>query len=181
MRAKSMGAILIAGALALPLIGCNGSDEVAALPQPREPTATSVAYFCSMNLLEHAGPRGQAFLKDKAEPIWFSSVRDTFAFTMLPEEPKDIAAIYVNDFARARDWRNPEPGTWVEIHSAWFVLGSDYRAGMGEIEIVAFSDRAAAQTFAAAHDGRVVPFSGVKDDDVLQADNVASTGQSHTR
>jgi len=133
-------------------------------------------------LIAAALARGQAFLRGKAEPVWFSSVRDTFAFIMLPEEPKDVAAIYVTDFAKAKDWRNPEAGTWVEIHSAWFVLGSDYRAGMGEIEIVAFSDRAAAQTFATAHGGRVVPFSGVKDDDVLLADNApASTGQSHTQ
>lgn len=177
ISAKPIGVALLAAALALPLIGCNESG-VAALPQPLEPTATSVAYFCSMNLLEHAGPRGQAFLKGKAEPVWFSSVRDTFAFIILPEEPKDVAAIYVNDFAKAKDWKNPEAGTWVEIHSAWFVLGSDYRAGMGEIEIVPFSDRAAAQAFAATHNGHVVPFAGVKDDDVLLADNAtASTGQ----
>ncbi len=182
MRAKSIGAVLFAAALALPLIGCNDSDGVAGLPQPLEPTTTSVAYFCSMNLLEHAGPRGQAFLKSKAEPLWFSSVRDTFAFIMLPEEPKDVAAIYVNDFAKAKDWKNPEAGAWVEIHSAWFVLGSDYRAGMGETELVPFSDRAAAQAFAAAHDGRVASFADVKDDDVLLADNAASsTGQSRTR
>jgi len=181
MRPRFIRATLITLAFALSLAGCSERNAVA-LPQPLEPTATSVAHFCGMDLLEHAGPKGQAFLNGKAEPLWFSSVRDTFAFILLPEEPKDVTAIYVNDFAKAKDWRHPEAGAWIEVHQAFFVLGSDYRAGMGEVEIVPFSDRTAAEAFAATNHGRVVPFSGVRDDDVLMAENaVAPTSGGSTR
>jgi hypothetical protein len=50
-------------------------------------------------VLDHPGPNGQIFIKGQAEPVWFASVRDTVAFTLLPEEPKDVTAIYVNDMA----------------------------------------------------------------------------------
>ena len=43
-------------------------------------------------LVEHPGPKGQAILKGRDEPVWFSSARDAIAFTRLPDEPKDIAA-----------------------------------------------------------------------------------------
>ena len=53
-----------------------------------------------MNLLEHKGPKGQIILASQAEPIWFSSARDAFSFTMLEEEPKDILAVYVPTWPR---------------------------------------------------------------------------------
>ena len=120
-----IAALPVLAVLALLLAGCGEKQELAAKPAPLEPTAASVSYFCAMGVLEHGGPKGQIFLEGKSEPIWFGSVRDAFAFTMLPEEPKKIVAIYVNDLAKARNWDRPEAGDWVEARSAWFVLGSD--------------------------------------------------------
>lgn len=160
-------AIVLAALLALALPGCSREAGTSALPQPREPTADTVAHFCSMAVLDHSGPKGQIFLTGKAEPIWFSSVRDTFAFTMLPEEPKNLAAIYVNDMGKVDENSNPLPGSWIEAHKAWFVVGSDYQGGMREGEIAPFSERAAAKHFARAHGGRVVDFAAVTERDVL--------------
>jgi copper chaperone NosL len=50
-----------------------------------------------MTLGEHPGPKGQIFVRDRAEPYWFATVRETVAFTLLPEMPKGIVAIYVSD------------------------------------------------------------------------------------
>ena len=104
-------AALLAGMSA----GCN--DQNVATPAPQEITEGVQAEFCGMALTEHPGPK-ELFLRGQDKPLWFASVRDTFAFTMLPEMPKNIAAIYVNDMGRVRNWAKPEPGTWVEARNA---------------------------------------------------------------
>src|SRR5690606_12064550 len=101
------------------------------------------------------------------QPIWFSSVRDTIAFTRLPEEPRDITAIYVNDMARATQWEQPEPGAWVDAREAWFVIESEMRGGMGAPEAAPFSDKGAAEAFRAKHSGRVVRLAEIPDRYVL--------------
>ncbi len=140
------------------LAACSRADTAANAPTPREVTDASVAEFCGMNLTEHSGPKAQIFVRDLPNPYWFATVRDAFAFTMLQETPKAIAAIYVNDMAKAKNWDQPEPGAWVEAHNASYVIGSNKRSGMNTEEAIPFSDAAAARAFAAVNGGRVVRF-----------------------
>lgn len=157
---------MVAGSL---LAACDGDPEVAALPPPQEPGAESIGYFCGMTVADHPGPKGQIFLEGRSEPLWFSSVRDVLAYTLLPEESQETAAIYVNDMAQVRDWQNPEPGTWMAARDAYYVVGSSARGGMGAMEIVPFSERAAAERFRDEHGGRVFGFEEVPEDYVLGA------------
>jgi copper chaperone NosL len=120
-----------------------------------------------MNVLEHPGPKGQIFAASLIEPVWFSSVRDTIAFTMLPDEPKDIQAIYVSDMGKATSWDKPGADNWVEAHKAQFVIDSGVKGGMGAHEVVPFSDRSAAEKFVAENGGRIVAFADVPRDYVL--------------
>jgi len=161
---------LAATVLCILLAGCNEDIAGQPKPPPQEPTAASVAYFCSMGLLEHGGPKAQAFRSGKSEPLWFSSIRDAVAFSILPGEPKDILALYVNDMAKARNWERPEAGTWVEAHDAWYAIGSDYNADMGGKEPVPFSDEKAAQSFTTAHGGTVVRFDDIPEKYILESD-----------
>lgn len=163
MRAAAVGAMLAA----LLLTGCGQEAAPPPVPLPDEVTFASVGRYCGMPLADHEGPKGQIHLKGQAEPVWFSSVRDTIAFTRLPEEPRDIAAIYVNDMGRAKNWAQPEPGTWTDARSAWFVIDSDARGGMGATEAVPFADKAAAEAFQAQHKGRVVRLAEIPDRYVL--------------
>lgn len=146
--------VLLALGLIVALAAC-GEEEVAEVPSPREPTREAIGHYCGMIVVDHAGPKGQIFLDGEEEPIWFSSVRDTLAFTMLPEEPRTVAAIYVNDMAKATNWDRPEPGAWVDAREAVFVVGSDARGGMGAPETVPFSDMAAAERFTSQHGGQI--------------------------
>jgi copper chaperone NosL len=155
-------ALLLAG-------GCD-EREAAEVPPPRAMTAEAVGNYCGMNVLEHPGPKGQIILESVLEPLWFSSARDTFAFTMLPEEPKDIRAIYVSDMGKAGSWEAPGADNWVEARQAVFVVGSRVRGGMGADEVVPFSERAAAERFAADNGGRVVGFADVPRKYVLSAE-----------
>ena len=152
--------------LAALLLAACGKQTAPAPPPPKELTGDEVGYFCKMVVVEHKGPKGQIFVGDAIEPLWFTSVRDALAFTRLPDEPKDIRAIYVTDEAIA-SWDHPEPGTWVDATHAWYVIDSDKKGGMGAPEVVPFSQKPAAEHFADLHHGRVVDYRSVPTDHLL--------------
>jgi len=154
--------------LPLLLVAC-GDEQQAAKPPPQELTRESVGYYCNMIVADHQGPKAQLYLTDRMAPIWFSSVRDAVAFTLLPGEARNIAAIYVNDMAEA-SWESPEPGTWIEAGLASYVIGSARRGGMGAPEAVPFGSPAAAEAFAARHGGRVVGLGEIPEDYVLSSE-----------
>ena len=162
-------------ALLIGLSACGEDTVTAAKPTPQEPTREAVGYYCNMIVLDHIGPKGQVFLRSQAAPVWFSSVRDALAFTLLPEEPKHIAAIYVNDMGAA-SWAAPEPGTWIEAKAAVYVIGSAMRGGMGAQEAVPFAERAEAEAFAARHGGRVMAFAEIPRDYILSSDEPTQSG-----
>lgn len=166
--------------LAASLTACDGSDEVAELPPPVEVAGEMTGYFCGMLLVEHGGPKGQIHLKSRETPVWFSSVRDTVAFTLLEEEPKDIVAIYVNDMGKATNWEQPEPHTWIDARAAWFVVDSRRMGGMGLPEAVPFGSEAAADSFAGENGGRVVRLAEISEDYVFGAPELpAQTEDDH--
>jgi copper chaperone NosL len=149
------------------IAGCEG-EQKSPPPAPFALTSEAIGRYCGMNVLEHAGPKGQVILDAKVgEPIWFSSARDTLAFTMLPEEPKDYVAIYVSDMGKAPSWEKPGATNWIDAKAAFYVIGSALRGGMGAEETVPFSTRDDALKFAAKNGGRVVTFADVPRDYVL--------------
>ena len=172
-------AVLLA-LLALLAAGCDDNDQAAAkVPPPVALTREATGHFCGMALVEHPGPKGQILLRGAQRPVWFTSARDTVAFTYLDEESKAISAIYVSDMGKAADWDRPGPDNWVEARRAWFVLGSDRRGGMGAEEAVPFSERVAADRFAAEHGGRVLRLAELPRDWVLgDVGGVAEAGAS---
>ncbi len=149
--------------LAAGLAGCDRRPAERPRPSPSEVLAEATGYYCGMRLAEHEGPKGQVHLASRSEPIWFSSVRDTIVFLRSPEEPRDVAAAYVNDMGRSANWQQPDRGAWVDARQAWFVIESQARGGMGVPEAVPFSDEAAAQAFQAANGGRVVRLDEIPD------------------
>lgn len=155
------------GLAMLALVACDRVATAVPPPAPVEVSDESAGYYCGMLLADHEGPKGQVHLSGGMPPIWFSSVRDTIAFLRLPEEAKDIAAVYVNDMGRARDWAQPEPGAWVDARAAWFVLDSAMRGGMGANEAVPFGTQAAAESFRARHGGRIARLEDIPDAYVL--------------
>jgi copper chaperone NosL len=171
--------LFLAAAFSVALAGCSDEGTVAP-PPPFALTADAIGRYCGMNVLEHPGPKGQVILGKIPEPIWFSSARDAVAFTMLPEEPKDIAAIYVSDMAEAPSWDEPGEGNWVEARQAYYVIGSAMTGGMGAPETVPFSTSDAAAAFAAKHGGKVVRFADIPADYVLGEGGLAAaaTGAS---
>lgn len=170
---------LALAAVLLAISGCSQKETQITPPAPLEITSETTGHFCGMGLNEHAGPKGQIFVADRKDPYWFVSVRETLAFTKLPEEPKNIVAIYVNDMGKAANWDRPEPGTWIDAKRAWYVIGSKRRGGMDENEAVPFGDESKARKFAADNGGTLVRFAEIPDDYVLRGSgNVAGLSNS---
>ena len=129
---RTVRATILAAALSVSVLAaCGKSSPPPAAPPPAEVSAQATGHYCGMRLADHDGPKGQVHLASRKDPVWFSSVRDTVSFLRLPEEARDIAAVYVSDMARARSWERPEPGAWVEARAAWFVIDSRMRGGIG--------------------------------------------------
>ncbi|MGI9418453.1 MAG: nitrous oxide reductase accessory protein NosL [Geminicoccaceae bacterium] len=132
-----------------------------------ELTSAAIGHYCSMVVAEHPGPKAQIFVSDVAAPLWFPSVRDMFAYTMLPEENQDIRAIYVSDTGASEDIKTIAEGAWVEARNAFYVLGSPVTGGMGLPETVPFADREKATAFSVSHGGEVVSFDEVTTDHIF--------------
>ena len=113
------------------LAACDAAEQVAG-PPPREPGPTDVGNYCGMVLVEHPGPKAQIFLTSRADPLWFTQVRDAIAFTRLPEEPRDITAIWVNDMGRATDWQAPQAGAWTDARDHVALAGLRARRGLDD-------------------------------------------------
>ena len=175
-----MKRILALAVISFALSACDQEQASVTQPPPHDLTPDAIGYFCGMNVLEHPGPKGQIILASRSDPVWFSSARDALAFTMLPEEPKDIQAIYVSDMGKAPSWDKPGAANWVEAHHAVFVIGSRLKGGMGADEAVPFSDWSTAERFASEQGGRIVSFGDMPRDYILaaghQRDRRASEG-----
>lgn len=163
-------------ALVAMLAAC-GEQKAAAPPPPAPLTAEAMGRYCGMALSDHAGPKGQVRVRGLAEVFWFSSARDALAFTLLPEEPKDIAAIYVTAMDKAASWEQPGNDSWIDARKAHYVVGSDAKGGMGQNELVPFSSPQAAESFRIDHGGQVMAYDKVPRDAVLGSDTPAV--QSH--
>jgi copper chaperone NosL len=143
------------------------NDTVSETPPPARLTMDATGYYCNMTVMDHAGSKGHVILNKDEEVFWFSSVRDTIAFTRLPGEPRDIAVIYVSDMSDVDDWSTPNLDVWIEAEKAFFVIGSSMMGGMGAPEPVPFSKQTAAESFVAEFGGMIVDLGSIPDHVVL--------------
>lgn len=142
------------------LLTACGKSPVAEIPAAQTLTREASGYYCLMTVVNHKGPKGQILLTDKPQALWFTSVRDTIAFTRSPEEPKNVAAIYVNDMSDA-NWDDPGADNWIAARAAWYVIGSEVSGGMGAPEAVPFSTKEKAALFAMKNGGSVHSFDSI--------------------
>ena len=70
------------------------------------------------------------------------------AFTLMPDQPRDIRAIYVSDMARAPVGRS-RSDQLDRCQEGLFVISSRRQGGMGAAEAVPFGNRAAADAYSA--------------------------------
>lgn len=156
--------------LGISFLAACGEDARVDAPPPEKISIEAIGHYCGMAVMNHQGPKGQILLKNRDKALWFTSVRDTVAYTKLFDEAKDYTAIYVTDMGKAADWDHPENvGPWVEARNAFYVIGSSKTGGMGAPETVPFAERVAAEAFAQTHGGAVFVFADIPQSAVLGA------------
>ena len=148
------------------LITACEKTQVIEAPPAQKLTRDANGYYCLMTVVNHKGPKAQIILADKQQALWFTSVRDAISFILSPEEPKNVAAIYVNDMTTA-NWENPGEDNWIDARKAWYVLGSDLSGGMGAPEAVPFLTREKAESFARQQGGAVYSFDSIPHEYIL--------------
>ncbi|WP_276809182.1 nitrous oxide reductase accessory protein NosL [Castellaniella defragrans] len=164
--ARLLGAALLAAVLA----GCGDGGVTSSLPpSPVAMTDDAVGHYCGMNLYEHIGPKGQILLRDRDVPVWFSTIRELFAYTILPEEPKAILALYVQDMGRAGPDGNPPADAWIDARTAHYLIESNAVGGMGAPDALPFARLEDARAYAERYGGRIVGFKDMPEDYVLRA------------
>jgi len=147
------------------LVSACEKDLPVNVPPAHKLTREANGYYCLMTVVNHKGPKGQIILSDQ-QVLWFTSVRDTISFTLLPEEPRNIAAIYVNDMSDA-NWDAPGADNWINAHKALYVLGSDRSGGMGAAEAVPFATRSKAELFVKKYGGDVYDWASIPKEYIL--------------
>ncbi|MES0810517.1 nitrous oxide reductase accessory protein NosL [Roseibium sp. SCPC15] len=166
--------------LALGLLTACQEEVQIAKPDPTALTPESAGFYCQMTVLEHTGPKAQIHLTGNPFPFWFTQVRDAVAFKHNPEEPKNIAAIYVNDMDKAASWDDPGSENWIDADVAWFVIGSTQVGGMGAPEAIPFGTETGANAFAEENGGSVLRFADIPADYVLAPVELSSASQLST-
>ncbi|MGI9436895.1 MAG: nitrous oxide reductase accessory protein NosL, partial [Geminicoccaceae bacterium] len=163
----TMNLLRLAPACLMLLTACDGDQVAMPPPPPAELTSDAIGHYCSMVIAEHPGPKAHIFAGNRDDPVWFPSVRDMFAYTMLPEENQDIRAIYVSDTGATDDYADVAEGAWIEARKALYVLGREIDGGMGLPEAVPFADRDQATAFTEKHGGEILAFDEVSPDFVF--------------
>ncbi len=157
---------VVLAACILALGACR--DEVADLPSPVAMTSAAVGHYCQMGILEHTGPKAQAYLEGLPAPLFFSQVRDVVAYMRMPEQSHVVTVAYVSDMGvPGATWNAPGTENWINASDAHFVVGSVVTGGMGTPEIVPFSAMEAALAFADLHGGAVMGMDDIPDSVVL--------------
>ena len=152
------------------LCACGQDKTPIATLEPALLTANDVGRFCGMLVTEHDGPKGQVFLKNTAQPLWFVSARDSLAFSRMPDEQFKVSVIYVSDMGKAESWEQPGDHAWVKAQDAYFVEGSKRPGGMGMAEWVPFSEKIKAEQFISEYGGKIVRIDAIETDALLGED-----------
>ncbi len=146
-------------ALLMLVAGCSGA------PAPARPAVEvqpdDVCAVCGMELSASPGPRGQAWVADRARPLLFDSTRDFFAYVLQPENRSGLRELYVQDTARI-DWPHPgrDAASFIDARRAVYVAWQPLPGSMGPT-FAPFADRTAAGAFVRAHGGAVLTFDAI--------------------
>ena len=175
----------VVAALLLPLVfvavSCKDDTAQTSKPDAVTLTAEATGHYCQMEILEHQGPKAQVHLAGSLTPLWFGQVRDGIAYLKSPEQSAEILAVYVNDMGAAPSWAEPGADNWIDVDTAYFVVGSDAVGGMGAPEITPFSDARKANEFADERGGEVMRLAEIPVETVLSPVEGQAAAMGHMK
>jgi copper chaperone NosL len=157
--------VMLSGLLAAAVAaGCTQRENAEPPPPPATLTEAAVGYYCGMTITEHKGPKAQIFVEGEAAPKWFAQVRDGVVFQRSPEETATILAFYVT--ARSQG-EGAAYSQWIPADTAYFVIESGERGGMGAPEAIPFATETAASAYVTEYGGKIVRLREIPDEYIL--------------
>jgi copper chaperone NosL len=153
----------LSGLALLVLLLCGGCEQRAdSDPRQQPPVAFEAGdecHVCGMIITNFPGPKGEAYIARRAQPLKFCSTRDLFAWLLQPETAAVVASVYVHDMAQS-EWSHPDDTQLVDARKAWYVTGSKRSGAMGPT-LASFAAREAAQAFADEYGGQLLRFDEI--------------------
>jgi len=152
----------------LMLAACDSSGRPP-MPKPRVPGVDAVDHLCNRLLAEQQGPKGQLYLNNEPEPLWFNSVREALAYRLVTKQKVNALYVTVIDSSVEFDLKHPERlgNTWLAADWALYVIASERLNQAGLAEAFPFREVAEASLFAELYDGKVVRLSDIPEEYLL--------------
>ncbi|MEF8852600.1 MAG: nitrous oxide reductase accessory protein NosL [Haloarculaceae archaeon] len=165
--------VLLGGTAVLAaLAGCGSGDGDA--PEPVTLTTDDSCEVCGMVIPNHPGPSAEVFYADRRpsghdNPARFCSTWEAFQYDF--DRDWSVEVFYVTDYSSV-DWSlseaggdrlistHPEASAFVDAETVTFVVGSEIKGAMGR-DLIAFSDRADAESFRDEYGGSLAGFDDV--------------------
>lgn len=168
-------AILLASAV---LSGCGRDTDVGGLEHQLQPiSAGDECEVCGMLIAGFPGPKGQAFIRQRSEPLKFCSTVDLLSWMLQPETAGVLEAAYVHDMTSA-DWERPDDNRYIDARVAWYVAGHSGRGAMGPT-LATFATQAAADEYSARAGGRVFAYTDIDPELLAGLTRDAASGDAH--
>lgn len=161
--------------LALLLVACDSSQNPESGHAPRTPGAADRCPVCGMAILGWPGPKGQLFLTDAADPLFFDNTIDLMEYVLHPDHQARVGKVYVQDMSLA-DWDQPDVAPWIDARQAWFVAGHNRMGSMGPT-LASFGDKQAALAFRDQYQGEVLAYQDI-DRTLLRSVTGTATGDA---
>jgi nitrous oxide reductase accessory protein NosL len=172
--------VLLGGTAVLAaLAGCGSGDGET--PEPVTLTTDDSCDVCGMVIPNHPGPSTEIFYADQQpsghdNPARFDSTWEAFEYDF--DRDWSVEAFYVTDYSSV-DWSlseaggdrlistHPDASAFVDAEDVTFVVGSEIKGAMGQ-DLIAFSERADAESFRDDFGGSLAGFDDVTPETIAQ-------------
>lgn len=140
--------------------GCRGSGTATRQP-PVDILPADTCAVCGMYITHYPGPKAEAYMRGRAQPLKFGGLMDFFTYIRDPENRERLQALYVQDVTRI-NWNHPsvKASNFTDARRAWYVAGQPLCGEMGPT-LASFARRKDAEAFERQHGGRTLTFPAI--------------------
>ncbi|CAM5786063.1 nitrous oxide reductase accessory protein NosL [Castellaniella caeni] len=146
--------------VAISLGGCMRHDPIAE-QKPVDIQKNDTCAVCGMYLKNAPGPRAEAYVKGRKQPLKFDSTRDFFAYALQPEHRAILQHQFVQDCAKI-DWNHPSDAadSFTDAQAAYYVAWQPLAGAMGPT-LASFAQQGDATRFVQQYGGRIVRYTEI--------------------
>lgn len=142
------------------LSACGQNAQAPASLQPPPPISEQdECHVCGMFISGFPGPKAQAFIRGRQQPVKFCSTVELFSWLLQPDTTAMVQIAYVQDMQDA-NWAQPQAHPFIAAAQAYYVFGHSLPGAMGPT-LASFANAAAAEKFQQRFGGQILRFSDI--------------------